>query len=62
MRCGCPRTATNPKKRARDRGFKRSKILYADPFDVTKMLNISPGTIPDGLEGVGKVQKWLFSD
>jgi hypothetical protein len=50
------------KKRARDRGFKRSKILYADPFDVTKMLNISPGTIPGGLEGVRKVQKWLFGD
>jgi hypothetical protein len=48
-------------KRPRDRGFKRSHILYADPFDVTKMLNISPGTIPGGLEGVRKVQKWLFA-
>jgi hypothetical protein len=50
------------KKRARDRGFNRSRILYADPFDVTKMLNISPGTVPSGLEGVRRVQKWLFGE
>ena len=36
----------------------RSRILYADPMDLTKMLNISPGT--QALAGVANFQKWFY--
>jgi len=34
--------------------FRRSQIIYADPMDLTKMLNIPPGT--QVLGGVGATQ------
>ena len=36
----------------------RSKIQYADPMDLTKMLDIPPGTGP--LPGVAKIMKLLY--
>lgn len=36
-----------------------NRIIYADPFDLTKMLNIAPGT--QILEGVRMTQKLFFN-
>ena len=36
----------------------QNKIIYADPMDITKMLDIPPGT--GTLQGVGDILKLLY--
>jgi hypothetical protein len=44
---------------ARKRVLERPPVVYADPFDLTKMFNERPGTVPAGLSGVPRMLRRL---
>jgi hypothetical protein len=37
-----------------------SDVIYADPFDLTKMINWKPGTVPGGMDGVAELLQYIY--
>ena len=57
------RSASGKLERAKSLSAKsipNGDMVYADPFDITKMLNRAPGNLRDGMSGVPKIMKWLY--
>jgi hypothetical protein len=50
------------KKMVRDYSAHRlvSEAVYADPFEITKMINWTPGTVPEGMDGVAKLMEYIY--
>ena len=37
-----------------------TEVIYADPFEITKMINWRPGSVPGGMEGVARLMKYIY--